>query len=436
MPPMAENAPSTAWATWVPVLSLPVDALRLAARHFVPLAQWFSAGAIARYLLIQGISHLGHGSHGGIRRALVLLPLSVTVLASLVVTIGMLFVLGRGLSVIDDPEERYAAAIGRALFPFVLIYLGWNLYTTDLREVLRADAQRLADAGDAMDAGNILDLPILVCLVAALVAWALRFLCERLNESALAGRSRPSLPPRAGSSPTRPLRSLVALAPPGRTLELLAAFFEVNFTLYGLYSIVQLARAGQHWLADRVFWHAVAGDLPGPGPVEDALILPLVWFAIAALVYGVEMGHREAIVGTPLEKVPGRLTGRRRRLAELTSRGPRDKYVPVVHAVRLVFRAGAPAVAWFCLCYVAIGALMDRVQRGVIFLVGTDHSVRFWNLVLVPVEFGHRLVYEVLRLALLAAMFDLATRRARPVSAGTPAEDRPAAATGPGADAP
>lgn len=98
-----------------------------------------------------------------------------------------------------------------------------------------------------------------------------------------------------------------------------------------------------------------------------------------------------------------------------------------------MFRAGAPAAAWFCLCYVAIGALMDRVQRGVIFLIGTDHSVRFWNLVLVPVEFGHQLGYEVLRLALLAAMFDLVTRR---VSGGTPAEDRPAAATDRGADAP
>lgn len=398
---MAENARSPAWA---PVLLLPVDALRLAARHFVPMALWFSAGTIVRYLLIQGISHLGHGRHGGVRHALVLLPLSVTVLASLVVTIGMLFALGRGLPATGDPEERYAAAIVRTLLPFVLIYLGWNLYTADLREVLRADAQRLADAGEGASAGNILNLPILVCLVAAVVAWALRLLCERLNDS------RHS-----------------------RTLELLAAFFEVNLTLYGLYSIVQIARAGQHWIGDRVFWRAIAGDVPSPGPVENALILPLVWFAIAALVYGAEMGHREAIEGTPLEDLTDRLTGRRRRLAGLTSRSLRDKYVPVVHAVRLVFRAGAPAVGWFCLCYVAIGALMDRVQRGVIFLVGTDHSVRFWNLVLVPVEFGHRLVYEVLRLALLAAMFDLVTRR---VSGERPAEDRPAAVTGPGADAP
>ncbi len=384
-----------------PVALLPVSALRLAGRYFVPLALWFSAGTIARYLLIQGISRLGQ--HAGAGKAVILLPLSVTVLASLIVTIGMLFTLGRGIAAIHDPAEPYVTAIGRTLFPFVLLYLGWNLYVADLRDVLRADAQRLADAGNALNAGNLLDLPILTCLVATLVAWTLRYACER----------------RYGAQPSR-------------TLELLVAFFEVNFTLYGLYSVVRLVREAQHWLADRVFWHAISGalNLPGPGPVADALILPLVWFAVAAIVFGLEMREDEAIRGTPLERV--RLTGQRRRLAELTSRGMREKYVPVVHAVRQVFRAGAPAVAWFCLCYVAVGALTDRLQRAVVTLVGADHTVRFWNLALTPIEFGHRLLAEILRLALLAAMFDLVTRR---VSGGRSAAARPEPGTGPGADA-
>lgn len=387
------------------VVLLPLYAVRLAGRHFVSLALWFSAGAIARYLLIRGISRLGHGSHPEIRRAVALLPLSVTVLVALAVAIGMLFTLGRGLEVIYDPAEPYVTAIGRTLFPFVLIYLGWNLYTEDLREVLRADAQRLADAGDAMSAGSVLDLPVLLCLIVAGLAWALRFLCERRHE-------------------TRP----------GRVLQILVAFFEVTFTLYALYSVVRLVQDAQRWIADRVFWRAITGavSLPDPGPVKDALVLPLVWLAIAAIVYGLEMRDREAIRGTPLEKLPDRLEGRRRRLAELASRSLREKYVPVVHAVRLVFRAGAPAFAWFCLCYVAIGALLDRLQRGVVVLIGPDHTVRFWNLALTPIEFGHRLLYEVLRLALLAAMFDLVMRR---VSGGTPAPDRPAPVTDPRVDA-
>lgn len=395
---MAENAvPERAGLLHVALL--PVTALRLAGRYFVPLALWFCVGSIARYLLIQAISRLGHGSHIGVRRVVVLLPLSVMVLISLIATIGMMFTLGRGLAVIKDPDEPYAAAILRTLFPFVLIYLGWNLYIEDLREVLRADAQRLADAGDALNAGNILTMSVLAGLGVAVVAWVLRALCERRYETK-----------------------------PGRTLQMIIAFFEVNFTLYALYSIVQLVRAGQRWLTDREFWHAISGTIgvPSVGPVEDALILPLVWLSIAAIVYGLEMHDREAIEGTPLEKVPDRLDGRRRRLAEMASRGLREKYVPVVHAVRLVSRAGAPAFAWFCLCYVAAGALMDRVQRLVIFLIGTDHTVRFWNLVLVPVEFGHRMLYEILRLALLAAMFDVVMRR---VSAGRSAPDRPVSVT-------
>lgn len=398
------RAPSGEMGGWSSAALLPVSAVRLAGRFFVPLALWFSAGSIVRYLLLQGVSRLGHGDHMGVRKAVVLLPLSLAVLASLVVSIGMLFTLGRGLAVIDDPDEPYVAAIGRTLFPFVLVYLGWNLYLGDLKELLRFDAQRLADAGDPMDAGTVLQLPVLVCLAVAAVAWALRVLCER----------------RSGERP-------------GHVIAALTAFFEVNFTLYGLYSITQILIAARHWLTGRVFWQALAGtvSLPSAGPVLSALGLPLVWLAIAAIVFGLEMRAHDAVEGTVLARLAARLDGRPRRLAEVAGRSLREKYLPPAHAVRLVFRAGAPVFAWFCLCYAALGALLDRVQRGVVALIGPDHTVRFWNLALTPIEFGHRMLYEIVRLALLAAMFDLVTRRAGVLSAGRSAPARPAPATGP-----
>jgi hypothetical protein len=380
----------------LPIVLLPVSALRLVARFFVPLTLWFSAGAIVRHLLIQSISRLGHGGHPAVRTTLVLLPLSLVVLAALVVTIGMLFTLGRGLAVIGDADEPYVAAIGRTLFPFVLVYLGWGLYTADIREVLRADAQRLGDAGNALAAGTVLnDLPIVAAMVVAVGSWGLRVLCERRYEQHH-----------------------------GRSAGVLTAFFEVNFTLYALYSIFQLVRGAQGWITGRVFWQDSVGglDLPDLGPARDALVLPLVWLAVASIVFGLEMRDREAVRGTPLERLSdrfnGRLDARPGRLAEVGSRGMRETYVPLLHASRLVFRAGGPAFAWFCLCYVATGTLLDRAQRGVIALLGTDHTVRFWNLALVPVEFVHSLLYEAVRLALLAAMFDLVSRR---ISGRTPA---------------
>ncbi len=81
----------------------------------------------------------------------------------------------------------------------------------------------------------------------------------------------------------------------------------------------------------------------------------------------------------PIERLRDPIDGRHLRVAEIASRSLREKYLPVAHAVRLMARAGAPVFAWFCLCYVAIGAALDRLQRGVMFLFGTDHSVRFWN---------------------------------------------------------
>src|SRR2546421_6911448 len=47
------------------------------------------------------------------------------------------------------------------------------------------------------------------------------------------------------------------------------------------------------------------------------------WLAIAAIVYGLEMDGRETIRGTPLERLPDRLEGRRRseeHTSELQSR--------------------------------------------------------------------------------------------------------------------
>jgi hypothetical protein len=61
--------------------------------------------------------------------------------------------------------------------------------------VLRADAQRLADAGDGMNAGNILDLPINVALVVAVVAW----LHDRGRSRALRWKGCPAASPGAGA---------------------------------------------------------------------------------------------------------------------------------------------------------------------------------------------------------------------------------------------
>jgi hypothetical protein len=173
--------------------------------------------------------------------------------------------------------------------------------------------------------------------------------------------------------------------------------------------------------------------------VIDALLLPLVWFAIAAVVYGVGLRGQTIVEGTPLARLGQLPAGRWSwALDELTG-GVRNKYVPLIQTVPLALRgAGGTAVAMFCLSYVACGWLAERAQRGVALLIGPDHTVAFWNVVLVPMEFGSALLYEVLRIALLAAMFDLVLRHLQArrsvstvstvskVSGRTPAGDRPA----------
>ncbi|MGI8329115.1 hypothetical protein ACRYCC_04065 [Actinomadura scrupuli] len=386
-------------------MRLPLDALRLAIRFLVPLTIWYGAGRIIRHLLLLAISHVGHGRFPAERRVLALLLLSLVVLVSLAVTIGMLLTLARGLrrAPLEQPlrEESYRAAVFRSLLPFVIVYLAWNLFQADAHDALRFDAQRLGDQGNALEAGSVfIGIPLTLALAIMIVAWSLRMVCERWH-----------------------WRS------PGRVSASLVAFFEVNFTLYGVLSIGVVAASIGSWIGDRNLWQDLA-EVPGLAfagslvpPVKDALVLPIIWFAMTAVVYGVELRGRDVVTGTRLEALHERFSGvggadrPADRAGREVGRGFRDKYVPLLHAGRLAFAAGGPAAALFCLCYVAIGIGMDAAQRTAAALIGPAHTVQFWNVALVPLEFGHGLLAEVLRLALLAAMFDLV------ISARTPASD-------------
>lgn len=374
------------------VVLLPVTTVRLAGRHLPALTLWFSLGYLARYVLTWAGVAVSHGQHEQLRRVLAVLILTALITVTLAVLVAMLNAL-RGTD-----GEPFTDAIGRALLPFVVIYVAWGMYLDDVRAFARVDVERnLNSAAHGSVAGFALDIKNLwIALAATALAWALRMVLEGHRER--------------------------------RPLAVLLAYCETAFNLFAVSAVLLVAGQGANWVTSRRVWPG-GGDLPyqqAVGFAFSTLALPLVWLAMASVVYGVGVepdDHETALQGTRLHGVA--LAGARHQTLVRLLTGQRERWVPLFHATRLMLRAGAPALGLFCLCYFAVDLAVAYGFRGALHLIGPDHDPAAWPPILVPLEFGRELVRTVLHVALLAAAVGVAGE----VSHGTAVpEVEPAAA--------
>jgi hypothetical protein len=371
-------------------LRLPLDTLRLAARFGLPLILLFAAGQVGRNLLILSGIEISHGRYQGLRDVLAALTVVLMVLTAMAVTVAMLFVVRPALRAIRGPatadEERYVAVLSRALLPFTIIYFSWNLFYADVGALIRADFIRNYQQGG----GDLFGYDVRIALGIALAAWVARVLLER--RYAENG---------------------------GHVTGLLTAVFEACFSFFAIFSLVRVGRQSAGWFSDRAIWadiedfFAPLPDLP-LATVRDALLLPLLWLIIAAVVYGADLAtHRAVVAGTRLEPLAGRVTGirpRRARTIAFVTAEPRDKYVPLLAGLRLIWRAGITVFAVYALCYVAAGYLAHVVWLDITAIIG-PRDPYFWSAMIEPVDFLRDLIRDVLRIALLAATVDLMIAR-------------------------
>lgn len=402
-------------------MTLPWTTLRLAARFAVPLMLWFTVGQVLRWLLFLG------GYHFGLHHAVVpILVLSLIVMVSLSVTVAMLHSVKDGLPAvrkreIDESLTSWAAAeeegvldaLTRALLPFMIFYLAWNWFSDDAKSFEQSAAGRGNAQGgiggqlEAMKSITALGDHLYVAIALTAGFLVLKFVAERWIEPKWS---------RAGS--------------------VTVAFFEVNWTLFGLFTVNKARGAATGWLTGRVFWGWL-GHLTGPAfgwfdalwpSFKEAVLGSLVWLVIAGVVLGVnaeeETAFGEGRIGRRLRTASG--LDRPHTPWEVITRDWRDKWLPTFYGFRMVFRAGLLPFAAFCVLFTGLEDLAPLAQRGVYDLIG-PHPVDWWMIRLHTIAFGINLVHQMLRVCLMAAAFDLVVARVSGRTSAPASEPYPSA---------
>lgn len=412
-------------------LVLPWTTLKLAGRFAVPLALRYTVGEVLRYLLFRGGYHFG--MHNGVVPIMII---SLTVMVTLSVTVAMLHSVKDGLPAVrrrelDESltswtardEETMLGAVARALLPFMVFYLAWNWFSEDAQRFEQAAAARGAAQGGisgqlaAMKSITVLDDHVYVAIALTAGFFVLKFIAERLIEPKFS---------QAGS--------------------VIVALFEVNWTLFGIFTVNKARGALWSWLGNRVVW-TWAAEATGPvfgwigaywPSFKEAVLGGLVWLVIAGVILGVDSDEETALgkgrVGRRLAAASG--IDRPRTPWEITTRELRDKWLPTVYGFRLVFRAGLLPFAVFCVLFMGLEDGAYVVERGIYRVLG-PHTIGWWVPRLPAIDYGVDLVHQALRVCLMAAAFDLmvarvsgrnaepASGRDRTPSAGLPARQSP-----------
>lgn len=166
-------------------------------------------------------------------------------------------------------------------------------------------------------------------------------------------------------------------------------------------TLPELVRGGVIWLTEQV--------LPG---LWTGIALPLMWLALVAIVFGWRefrardlLGRRAREQADLLERRHGDLLATVGRIAGLLTADLRDKYVPLLHALRLVWRSGPYVLGAYLMLSAVVAWLGDAVARVLQrFLMADSSTNALFSLN--GVDAVAHLVQFSLAICLYAAAFD------------------------------
>lgn len=390
-------------------LQLVRTTFRLWWRHWPPLVLLVLVGHVLDSWLLRGVVEIGLRNH-----VLGLSLLAPLVVLELGIVIAMFHVLRPSLPALTQPSaaaesvpaprgDRLAGALALALVPFFAYYAAWGLLGETIRDYSLAGLARdpFGQYGPLLDALKSSGLVLSVA-----VSWLLR----RYAKAREAQQHSPSW------------QALIVLC-------------EANWMFLGLFVLARAKDLAMKWLHSRVVWEYFGGaspDLAQPvvtPTLLDALgnaaqglffaaLLPLVWLAIAALIFGRDLGERALLASnrrleravTGYDALPSPL----KKFGDDIVKGYRTRYVPIANSVRVTLHAGLGLLLAFCVGYRALDWLSVQAWIASTQWIG-PHAMEFWRpvgdaLALViggPLSDAPSIVFEPLRICLLAATLEL-----------------------------
>ena len=420
------SAAGTAAAMASDWFAIPHLAARLLWRHWPQLLFWFFAQRVAYDMMLHVAILLAEKS-----ALLSYAAIALLIVGQIATTIMMFLSLrpsmpalasGRALASAAQP---WMTSLSVTLLPFFAYYATWGLL-----DGVRRDFHLSYIFGVSFDnRENLQDVLALKGLwIALLTAAVIRHVARRF------------------ASTTGKLR-----------WNLLAAACEAYWIFVGVAAIAKVLAMGKDAWRDTVAFQTLTGWWENPFVLElslaplkriamplwellatatGAVLMPLVWLAITAIIFGLDLRRGRRIDAADAHFG---LLGRRYRRSHFlvrnavsrVSAGWSSKGVPVVNAIRLVLRAGLPALLVLCLGWELLAFADAWGWRLMVDAIGPQDQWTWRRigqpislLVGSPLSLRPPLFTELLRVVLLAAVFD------RAISHLPPARQRaPAAAT-------
>jgi hypothetical protein len=416
------------------------DTFRLWWRNLVPLLTWYLAGYVGLAVAMAFGSWLGEHQH----RTLAVGVFSAGVLVHLVSIVGMIRTCAGSLyrwreaaagpdETIDPTEKRLLDLLSLTLLPLVAVFSAWGFLDELLADFAIAYVAKNGIGGDyifQVNEGNWKNyLPAIVVLL------VLRRVLEAVDDRW-----------------------------PNRPTKFAQVWSEAFFLLLVVVIIGPLMDVFKNWFKTRKVWFLTLDRWDGLKewfaginvPLPDGMEFlwgafwetiwplftagvgePLTWLAITAVVFG----HRAlsgvgVFRGTRLEARLGSHTAQisQRRIVQLTNQAPnlvlgglREKFYPTLNAFRLLVQVGPVFLGVVCLVYTLHYVAQEWAYYGLVRLF--DQREVPWNLM--TSEYStmiQEMVFDTLRIALLAAAFDQCVSVAAEKRAEAKASEEPAEA--------
>ena len=357
--------------------------------------------------------------------------------------VAMFFVLRRAIPALAALPSRPARSIdvfSTIIVPFFAIYLAWKLFAEDwIAFEARALDYRIGDAmtspavtelhPETLPVGNLTWVLILAALVARYVLGRVK---DRLPQWMIAIRVYvDALWVFLGVSFAATKDLTFLLNPTGWLSErrIVVWFNETRAELFSHLRPLEALWDTLVWVVSTVFGGAT---------------IPLLWLAVAAIIYGVSMpedwrGAARRVAGQRADWVLGHTTARQKRLRERWSRLPevrraeaRDwalsklgNYRTITDAARLILHGGVLALSLYVLGYLGLAWLdmagsfyRPEMRAGYLFreaawLIG-PHPRQFWDWAQPTLIFVSHLIVEPLRVCLIASTVAYCLEHVRP----------------------